>query len=218
MTPVINTMQSLFGSGMSYLFDIEQSGTYVERGKVGVMERQDIDNVLAIVRNTEGEACGCRIRKGCPKAVHVMFRNPCFPDSEAGEVGSELWHSEECSSPVPTNAQHRHAPSGHDDMTDVAEGLHVDLRREVLVDRANIVEYAAEDANAAFVLGYRIVCCGAEPLAKEKVVVLILGDPRQASLLDPLGASCLSDTLSSSVKRDRSRAAGISMLVAPTKG
>ena len=104
-----------------------------------------------------------------------------LPRWQAEKVGPELWHSEEQSSPVPTNAQHGHALLGHDDMMGVGEGLHVDLRREVLVDRANIVEYAAEDANAAFVLGYRIVCCGAEPLAKEKVVVLILGDPRQAS-------------------------------------
>ena len=40
-------------------------------------------------------------------------------------------------------------------MMDVGEDLHVDLRREMLVDRANTVEYGAEDVNAGFVLGYR---------------------------------------------------------------
>ena len=93
----------------------------------------------------------------------------------------------------------------------------MDFRREVLVDRDNIVGYGAEDANAGFVLEYRIVYCSSGSLAKEKVVVLTLGDPRQAPLLNPLRASLLSDILSSSAKRDRSRAAGISMLVAPTK-
>ena len=79
-----------------------------------------------------------------------------LPRWQAEEVGPELWHSEEQSWPVPTNAQHGHALLGHDDMMDVAEDLHVDLRREVLVDRGNFVGYGAEDANAGFVLGYRI--------------------------------------------------------------
>ena len=84
-----------------------------------------------------------------------MLRVPCFHIGQAEEVGREPRRSEEQSSPVPTNAQHGRALLGHDDMMDVAEDLRVDLQREMLFDRANTVEYGAEEVNAGFVLGDR---------------------------------------------------------------
>ena len=59
----------------------------------------------------------------------------------------------------------------------VGEDLHKRFGREVLVDGCSIVVYGAKGTDVGLVFGDRIASCRAVVLAKETVMISMLGDP-----------------------------------------
>ena len=79
------------------------------------------------------------------------------------------------------------------DGVEMGENLDEHLRRDASVDRCSIVVCDTDGTNVGFVLGYRIERSSTVLLAKEVVVVPILGDPQQAPLLNSVGGKVTED-------------------------